>query len=213
MAALSVLCQAYWYPLYAFVRRQGRDRHQAEDLTQEFFARLLEKNGLASVQPQRGRFRSFLLASLRNFLANDWDRTHTVKRGGEYSIISWDDQSGENRYLREPSHDATPEKLFEQSWAMTLIQTVLEQLKKKYADAGKDQLFEAIHACLSEDEGSGTYAKIAAKLTITEGAVKMSVLRMRRRFRCLLRAQIAQTVPDAREVEEELRHLFTCWGK
>src|SRR5712691_13320605 len=155
MTALTSLCQAYWYPLYAFVRRQGRDRHQAEDLTQDFFVRLLEKNTLASVQPEHGRFRSFLLASLKNFLANDWDRAHTAKRGGGYSIISWHDQSGEDRYLREPSHDSTPEKLFEQSWALALIQIVLEQLQKEYADAGKAQLMEAIHACLSEDEGSG----------------------------------------------------------
>src|SRR6266481_4203479 len=152
MTALTALCQGYWYPLYAFVRRQGRDRQQAEDLTQDFFARLLEKNTLASVQPEQGRFRSFLLASLKNFLANDWDRAHTAKRGGGYSIISWDDQLGEDRYLREPSHDATPERLFEQTWALTLIQTVLDQMKKEYADAGKSQVFESIHTSLSEDE-------------------------------------------------------------
>jgi len=213
MTALTALCQGYWYPLYAFVRRQGRDRHQAEDLTQEFFTRLLEKNTLASVQPEQGRFRSFLLASLKNFLANDWDRSHTAKRGGAYSIISWDDQSGEDRYLREPSDNATPEKLFEQAWALTLIQTVLDQMKKEYADAGKSQLFESLHASLSEDEGAGTYAEIAAKLNMTEGAIKMSVLRIRRRFGWLLRAEISQTLPDPKEVEEELRHLFTCLGR
>lgn len=212
MAALTALCQGYWYPLYAFVRRQGRDRQEAEDLTQEFFAQLLEKNSLAAVQPELGRFRSFLLASLKNFVANDWRRTHTARRGGEYPIISWDDQPGEDRYLREPTHDATPEKLFEQSWALTLIQTVLEQMKEEYADAGKSQLFESIHASLCEEEGAGTYAEIATKLNMTQGAVKMSVLRMRRRFVHLLRAEIAQTVPEVREVEEELRHLFTCLG-
>jgi RNA polymerase sigma-70 factor (ECF subfamily) len=210
MAALTALCQGYWYPLYAFVRRQGRDRQQAEDLTQDFFARLLEKNTLSSVQPEHGRFRSFLLASLKNFLANDWDRAHAAKRGGNYSIISWDDQAVEDRYLREPSHNATPEKLFEQTWALTLIQTVLDRLKKEYADADKNQLFDAIHASLSDEGGAGTYSEIAAKLNMTESAVKMSVLRMRRRFGDLLRTEIAQTLPDAREVEEELRHLFTC---
>jgi RNA polymerase sigma-70 factor (ECF subfamily) len=212
MAALTALCKDYWYPLYAFVRRQGRDRHQAEDLTQGFFARLLEKNALGSVQRDQGRFRSFLLASLKNFLVNEWNRDHTVKRGGEYSIISWEDQPGEDRYVREPSHDATPERLFEQSWALTLIQTVLEQLKKEYADGGKSPLFEAIQAYLSEEAGAGTYAEIAAKLDMTEGAVKMSVFRMRSRFGILLRAQIAETVREEREVEEELRHLFSCVG-
>src|SRR5260221_2095093 len=213
MAALTALCQAYWYPLYVFVRRQGRDRHQAEALTQVSFARLLEKNTLASVQPAQGRFRSFLLASLKNFLANDWDRSQTVKRGGQYSIISWDDQSGEDRYLLEPSHDATPEKLFERTWALTLIQSVLAQMKKEYADAGKSELFESIQASSSEDEGAGTYAEIAVRLNMTEGAVKMSVLRMRRRFGALLRAEIAQTVTDERQVEAELRHLFACLGR
>jgi len=213
MTALTALCHGYWYPLYAFVRRQGRDRHQAEDLTQEFFARLLEKNTLSSVQPEHGRFRSFLLASLKNFLANDWDRAHAAKRGGRYSIISWDDKSGEDRYLREPSHDATPEKLFEQTWALTLIQTVLDRMKKDYADAGKSQLFESIHASLSEDAGAGTYSEIGARLNMTESAIKMSVSRLRERFRWLLRAEIAQTVPDVSEVEEELRHLFTCLGR
>ncbi len=212
MAALTALCQTYWYPLYAFVRREGQDRPQAEDLTQEFFARILEKNRLASVLPEKGLFRSFLLASLKNFLANEWDRSQTAKRGGKNSIISWDDQSGEERYLREPSDNATPEKLFEQSWALTLIETVMGRLKKEYADADKIQLFDAIHACLSEDEGAGTYAGIAARLNMTEGAVKMSVSRMRGRFRLLLRAEIAQTVTDSGEVEEELRHLFKCLG-
>lgn len=210
--ALTALCQTYWYPLYAFVRRQGRNPHEAEDLTQDFFARLIEKNGLASVRPENGRFRSFLLASLKNFLANDWDRNRTAKRGGPHAIVSWEDQSAEERYLREPSHDATPEKLFEQSWALTVIESVLAQLRKEYTDAGKDQLFEAIHSYLEED-GAQTYAEMAATLNMTEGAVKMAVLRLRENFRRRLRSAIAQTVGNAGEIDEELRHLFTCLGR
>ena len=211
-AALNALCQTYWYPLYAFVRRRGYDIHEAQDLTQSFFAHLVKAEILQSVAQQKGKFRSFLLASLKNLLANEWNRAHTIKRGGEFSIISWNTESGEDRYCREPSHDATPEKLFERSWALTLIQTVFEKLKKEYLDIGKGQLFEAIQASLSEGEGAETYGGIAAKLNLTEGAVKMSVLRMRRRFGYLLRVELAQTLADAGEVEAELRYLVSCLG-
>jgi RNA polymerase sigma-70 factor (ECF subfamily) len=212
-SALNSLCQSYWYPLYAFARRQGRNPQEAEDLTQDFFARLLAKNGLASVSRENGRFRSFLLASLKNFLANDWDRNHTIKRGGRHAVISWDEQSAEQRYLVEPRHEATPEKLFEQSWALTVIQGVLEQLRKDYADASKGRLFEAIQSYLSGDDGAGTYAEMAAKLNMTEGAVKMAVLRLRENFRHRLRAEIAQTVANDDEIDDELRHLFACLGR
>jgi RNA polymerase sigma-70 factor (ECF subfamily) len=209
-AALTALCRNYWYPLYAFVRRQGRNAHEAEDLTQDFFARLLGKNALASVHPQNGRFRSFLLASLKNFLANDWDRNHTAKRGGACIFTSWDDQVGEDRYLREPSHELTPEKLFEQSWALTVITTVMEQLKKDYTGAGKGPLFEAIQLYLAGDGGPDTYAGMGQQLGMAEGAVKMAVMRLRENFRHRLRSEIAQTVVDPGEIVAELRHLFAC---
>jgi len=209
-AALTALCESYWYPLYAFVRRLGRNAHDAEDLTQEFLARLLEKSALISVHPEHGRFRSFLLASLKNFLANDWDRNHTAKRGGEFTVISWDDRSGEDRYLQEPSHDSTPEKLFEQSWALTVIATVMEQLKKDYAEAGKGPLFEAIQLYLADDGGPDTYAGMGQQLGMAESAIKMAVLRLRESFRRRLRLEIAQTVVDPGDVDEELRHLFIC---
>ena len=212
-SALAALCQSYWYPLYAFVRRQGRTAQEAEDLTQDFFARLLGKNGLASVRPERGRFRSFLLASLKNFLANDWDRNHTAKRGGQCDIISWDEASGEQRYLLEPAEAATPDKLFEQTWALTVIGTVLAQLKKEYAEAGKGPLFEAIESYLAEEDGPDTYAGLGEKLGMTEGAVKMAVLRLRQNFRHRLRSEIAQTVASAAEIDDELRHLFACLGR
>ena len=210
--ALGKLCRTYQYPLYAFVRRRGYGERDAEDLTQEFFARLLAKKGLASVRQESGRFRSFLLASLKNFLANDWDRNHAAKRGGDFTIISWEDQAGEERYLREPAHDATPEKLFEQSWALTVIESVLAQLRKEYTAAGKGHVFEAIHSYLEED-GAQTYAEMAAMLNMTEGAVKMAVSRLRESFRHQLRSNIAQTVADPSEIDAELQHLFSCLGR
>lgn len=210
--SLAALCQTYWYPLYAFVRRQGRSPQEAEDLTQDFFARLIQKNGFASVRRENGRFRSFLLASLRNFLANDWDRNHAAKRGGQHVIISLDDQSAEERYVREPSHHATPEIVFEQSWALTVIDSVLRQLRSEYAEAGKSALFEAIHSYM-EGDGDNTYAEIAVKLQVTEGAVKMAVLRLRESFRKALRTEIAKTVANADEIEDELQHLFNCLAK
>ena len=204
--ALSYLCRAYWYPLYAFVRRQGHSPEDAEDLTQGFFARLLEKKALGVVEQEKGKFRSFLLASLKNFLANDWNRQHAAKRGGQYSVISLDDDSAEDRYLREPSHDSTPEKLFEQSWALTVLDTVLRELRKEYTAAGKAHLFEALQDHLIGDENA-SYTSAAADLGMKEGAVRMTVSRMRRHFGYLLRREIAHTVADPAELDEELRHL------
>jgi RNA polymerase sigma-70 factor (ECF subfamily) len=212
-SALATLYQTYWYPLYAFVRRQGRNHQEAEDLTQGFFAHLLGKQGLGSVHPENGRFRSYLLASLKNFLANDWDSNHAIKRGGDREIVSWESQSGEDRYRREPAHDLSPEKLFERSWALTVIETVLKHLRKEYTQAGKGRLFDSIQSHLSEDDGGATYAAMAARLDRTEGAVKMAVLRLRQDFRHRLRSEIAQTVADAGEIDDELRHLFVCLGR
>ena len=210
--ALAALCRTYWYPLYAFVRRQGRSPQDAEDLTQSFFASLLEKKFLQAVGPEKGKFRSFLLASLKNFLANDWDREHAIKRGGRHSTISWDDESAEDRYLREPSHDATPEKLYERSWALTVIEGVIQQLRQEYADAGKIHLFEALQDFLIGEAREEGYASAAAWLNLKEGAVRMSVLRMRRHFGYLLRVEIAQTVTEPGEVEAELRHLVASFA-
>jgi RNA polymerase sigma factor (sigma-70 family) len=208
--ALDKLCQTYWYPLYAFIRRRGYDTPDAQDLTQDFFAQLLKGDMLKKVDQERGKFRSFLLASLKNFLANDWDRNHALKRGGKVSIISWDAQAAEDRYRDEPYHQLTPEKIFEQSWALAVIKTVLERLKEEYGSADKGQLFELIQPILTGDSSTESYVSIASQLGMTEGAVKMAVLRMRRHFAYLLRAEISQTVSDSRELEEEVRHLFTA---
>ena len=207
-AALETLCRTYWYPLYAFVRRQGYDVHDAQDLTQAFFARLLEKNYLADAHPAKGTFRSFLLGSFKHFLANEWARSHAQKRGGQVAFLSWDEHTAEHRYGREPSHALTPEKIYEHSWGLTLLDKVLAQLKKEYSAAGKLALFDTLHAHLTGDSEPASYAEVMAKLGLGESAVKMSVLRMRRRVGELLRAEIAHTVTTPAEIEEELRHLF-----
>lgn len=211
--ALSHLCRTYWYPLYAFVRRQGRSPEDAEDLTQGFFAHLLEKNALRAVERNKGKFRSFLLASLKNFLANDWDRQHAAKRGGKNPIVSLHDQSAEDRYLHEPSHDFTPERLYEQSWALTVIDTVMQQLRKEYKAAGKAELFEALQDHLIGAEDAAAYVQLGARLGMREGTVRMRVQRMRLHFRYLLQAEIAQTVRTASEIEEELRHLLAAMAR
>jgi RNA polymerase sigma factor (sigma-70 family) len=204
-AALAQLCQAYWYPLYSFVRHRGFSAHDAEDLTQAFLTHLLEKRGLKRVDPGLGRFRTFLLASLKNFLANDWDRAHAKKRGGGKPIISINEESAESRFQLEPSHDMTPERHFERQWAMTLLDQVLSALRDEYHAEGKGDLFEELKAVLTGQ--AEAYADVAARLRRSEGAIKVAVHRLRHRYRDLMRARIAETVGEG-EVEDELRHLL-----
>jgi RNA polymerase sigma factor (sigma-70 family) len=206
-AALAQLCEAYWYPLYSFVRRRGHAPHDAQDLTQAFFAHILEKRGLERVDPELGRFRTFLLAALKNFLANDWDRAQARKRGGGQTIVSLDEESAESRYQREPSHDMTPERHFERQWAMTLLDQVLDALGEEYHSDGKGDLFEEIKTVITGE--SGTYVVMAARLRRSEGAIKVAVHRLRHRYRELMRARIAATVGEA-DVEDELRHLLAA---
>jgi len=205
--ALEQLCQTYWYPLYAFVRRRGYDPHEAQDLTQEFLLRLIEKKSLQSVAPERGRFRSFLLAALKNFLINEWSRTQRQKRGGGRQLISLDEQTAEARYRIEPVESATPETLFERAWAETLLDHVLALVAREYRESGKTELFDELKPFLCGEKGSATYAQIAARHAISEGAVKMAVLRLRQRYAALLRAEIGQTLESPAEIEEEIRHL------
>lgn len=209
--ALTDLCGIYWYPLYAFVRRQGHSAEEAEDLTQEFFARLLEKDFLQSVNPAKGRFRSFLLAAMRHFLANEWDRAKTAKRGGGRTLLALDFQSAEERYSLEPAHHLTAELLFDRRYALTLLQQVLDRLREEYVQSGKGNLVGKLKAYLtSATDANAGYAEVACELDMTEGAVKVAMHRLRRRYRELLREAIGQTVATEAEIDDEVRDLFVA---
>ena len=205
--ALGKLCQSYWYPLYAFVRRQGVSPHDAQDLTQEFFARLLEKGWLGGVDRQRGRFRSWLLASIKHFLANEWDRSRAKKRGGGMAQFSFDELDAESRLAHEPATE-TAEKIYDRRWALTLLDQVMARLRTEMAGAGKLAHFEALKFCLAGEKHA--YAEVAARIAISEGAVKVAVHRLRERYRELLRAEIAETVAGPEEIEDELRALLAA---
>lgn len=205
--ALEQLCRAYWYPLYAYVRRIGHSPEDSEDLTQEFFSRLLEKNALAQAARERGRFRSFLLTSLKNFLTNEYRRGARLKRGGGQLMVSLDRTGAEDRYLAEPTDAATPETLYEQRWALTLLENALARLRAEYAANGRGPLFDLLKDCAWGERNATPYADLATQLDLTEEAVKKAVQRLRQRYRENLRAEIAQTVSTVAEVEEELQHL------
>jgi RNA polymerase sigma factor (sigma-70 family) len=208
--ALETLCRNYWYPLYAYVRRQGHNAHDAQDLTQAFFARLLEKNYLADVQREKGRFRSFLLASLKHFLANEWDRERALKRGGGKRLIALDEDSAESRYKLEPKDDLSADKIYERRWALTLLDQVLAKLRAEFEADGKAQQFDALKDYLAAGRSAVSYAQAAEQIRMNEGAVKVAVHRLRKRYRELLRAEIAQTVATASEIDAEIRYLFTA---
>ena len=208
--ALARLCQTYWHPLYAYVRRVGHSPHDAQDLTQEFFARLLAKNSLAGADESRGRFRSFLLASLKHFLANEWDKARAQKRGGGHTPIPIDAALAETSCHFEPADTTTAEKIFERRWALTLLDVVLRRLREEYLTTGREELFEQLKPTLTEASRTVRYAEIASRLGTSEGAVKVAVHRLRHRYRELLRAEIADTVASPGEVDDELRNLFAA---
>ncbi|HEX9046664.1 MAG TPA: sigma-70 family RNA polymerase sigma factor [Verrucomicrobiae bacterium] len=208
--ALARLCQTYWHPLYAYIRRVGYSPHDAQDLTQEFFARLLEKNFLSGADESRGRFRSFLLASLKHFLANEWHRARAQKRGGGQIPIPIDFHNAETSIGFEPADTTTAEKIYERRWALTLLDQVLRQLREEFVRDGKEKLFDQLKPTLTEASRSVRYAEMAQRLGTTEGAVKVAVHRLRQRYRELLRAEIAQTVNGPAEVDDELRNLFAA---
>jgi RNA polymerase sigma factor (sigma-70 family) len=207
-AALARLCQTYWYPLYAYVRRRGYSPHDAQDLTQEFFARLLEQNWLAQADRDRGRFRTFLLAALSHFLANEWDKARAQKRGGAVQLVPLQLDNAETRYGQEPADPVTPEQCFERRWALALLDEVLNRQRQEHLEAGTGELFDALKPCLVGARQAQPYAALAAKLGMTEGAVKVAVHRLRQRYRQLLREEIANTVATPAEVAEEMHHLF-----
>ena len=206
--ALGTLCKTYWFPLYAYLRRRGYDSHRAEDYTQGFFAGILERKGLQRADPKYGKFRSFLLACLKNFLADQWDHDHAQKRGGDKKILSLDFDAAASRYEREPADRLSPEKLFERSWALTVLTRAMDRLKAESAASGKQRLFDRLKIYLTAEKDDVSYKDVAAKLEMTEGAVKVAVHRFRRRYRELVRDEIAQTVNNEAQVDEEIRDLF-----
>ena len=210
--ALEQLCQIYWYPLYAYVRRRGYSPHDAEDLTQEFFARLLHKNYLADIQREKGKFRSFMLAALNHFLASEWDRVRAQKRGGGKPAISLNAEAAETRYKLEPADTLTAERIYERRWALTLLSQALASLQREYETDGKKALFEELHFCLTGERSNLPYAQLAARLHMSEGTVKVAVHRLRHRYREVLRAEIANTLSDQDDIEEEVRHLFAVFA-
>lgn len=209
-SALAELCECYWYPLYAFVRSQGYSAHDAHDATQEFFSRLLEKKYLAAVCPERGRFRAFLIAACKHFLSNERDRARAKKRGGGRQAVAWDVDDAEERYRLEPADRLTPERIFERQCAIALIERALDRLRTSYSQSGKERFFERMKGSLAGKQPDRPHERIAAELGMTPAAVKVAVHRLRKRFRELLREEIAQTVDDPADVDDELRELFAA---
>jgi RNA polymerase sigma-70 factor (ECF subfamily) len=207
-AALERLCRTYWYPLYAYVRRRGYDAHTAQDLTQDFFAHLLSTQALATVDPTRGRFRSFLLASLRNLLANEWKHGRRQKRGGGAIVFSLDAAEAEERYQLEPSDDSNPESTYERKWAEALLERVLARLREECDASGRTQRFETLKVFLLDDKGTVSLAEAAQRLGLTVVAVKGVVHRLRQRYREIFRDEVANTVGRMEDIDEEIRHLL-----
>jgi RNA polymerase sigma factor (sigma-70 family) len=205
--ALESLCRSYWYPLYAYVRRHGYSSEDAQDLTQEFFARLLERRYFQRADPDRGRFRTFLLCSLKNFLVSEWKKSRAQKRGGARALLSIDEQDPEGRYLSEPVDGLTPERIYEKRWAVTLLERVMAQLRERYSVEMKSDLFEALSPHFWADEAQCGYAEMTARLQMNEGALRVAMHRMRDAFRKALRAEVSKTVEHPHEVEEEIRYL------
>lgn len=210
--ALQSLCSAYWYPLYAYIRRRGYDAHTAQDLTQGFFAHLLEKNCLARADAERGKFRTFLLGSLTHFLANEWDKSQAQKRGGGMTVVSLDHGEAESRYALEPADLKTPEVLFDQRWAETLLALVFARLRKEIEESGQRERFEELKGFLLGGESETSYEEVAPKLGLSQTGVRSVVHRMRKRFRELVRDEIANTVSQPEQIDEEIRYLFQVFG-
>lgn len=207
-AALEKLCRTYWYPLYAFIRRQGYSEEDAQDLTQQFFASLLERNDFGRVDPSKGKFRTFLLASLSHLLSNERDRARAVKRGGGQRPLSLDELEPEQRYRLEPASELSPDRFFDIRWAMTIMERALANLRAESTASGKTALFEGVKRYLTEEPGRGDYAEAGRRLDLTGQAVAVAVHRLRHRYRELVRAEVAQTVSSPLDLEEEMRHLY-----
>ena len=211
--ALERLCQAYWYPLYAFVRREGRSEHDAQDLTQGFFELFLAKHYLKDVDREKGRFRSFLLASLKHFLANEWKKAGRQKRGGGVDIISFDAVEAEERLRLEPADPSEAEAVFDRRWAKAVLDSVLAKLRAEFTQSGKGDRFPELSALIFQEPAPGEYARLAAQWKVTESGVRSSAQRIRQRYAALFREEIAHTVSDPRDVDSEIAHLLTALGR
>lgn len=205
---MESLCGAYWHPLYAYVRRRVPDVNEAQDLTQAFFAELLEKNYVGSATPERGRFRSFLLTAFKHFLAKEWDKAKAQKRGGGRAPISLDFDSADSKLRIDPAAGMTAEQFYDQQWAITLLGQIMERLEAEFVRNGKSRQFTELKGFLIGDHAGSTYTQVATRLHMTEAAAKKAASRMRRRYRELLREEIAQTVASLDEVDDEIRNLF-----
>jgi DNA-directed RNA polymerase specialized sigma24 family protein len=211
-AALAELCGAYWYPIYAFIRRKGNGPEQALDLTQGYFAHLLERGTVAAADPMRGRFRSFLLADCRHFLAHERERDAAARRGGRLAVVSINASDAEGQYQLEPTHEQTPERLFERDWALALLEGVVAVVRRDYEASGRGASFEVLKVVLEAGSSRASQADIAVRLGTTEAAAQVAVHRLRKRYREVLRATIAATVDDLAEVDDELNSLFAALG-
>ena len=206
--ALEEICGTYWFPLYVFVRRSGRPAADAEDLTQSFFAKLIEKGYLGQADRGRGRLRSFLLTSLKNFMADEWDKSQAQKRGGGRQPISIDQADAEDRYALEPKDERSPDKLFEKRWALTLLENIIEDLRGEFAASGKEAIFTGLQPFLAWNSAEESYAEVSGRIGISENAARVTVFRMRKRFGELMRERIAETVATGEEVDEEMKFLM-----
>ncbi|MCI0539235.1 MAG: ECF-type sigma factor [Verrucomicrobiales bacterium] len=206
--ALEILCRTYWYPVYSFIRHKGYDVHETHDLTQAFFARLIEKNYVEAADSEKGKFRTFLLTAVTRFLANEQDRAHALKRGGGDTALSLDEEDAEGRFLHEPIHGQAPDKLYDQAWARQVLSVVLDRLRAEFDRAGRTNRFEELKTFLVDDKGALSYAEAAARLGLTPSAVKTGIHRLRQRYAQLIREEIAQTVDDPAQVETEIQYLI-----
>jgi RNA polymerase sigma factor (sigma-70 family) len=206
--ALEQLCLTYWGPLYVYARRRGYGPEDSQDLTQGFLADFLNHGAFDKADPARGRFRTFLLKSFQHFLADDWKKTHRIKRGGGNPPISLDAQTAEERYCLKGAETTTPERAYERRWALTLLEEVLAGMRRDYAQAGKSQQFAVLQEFLWGTDESTSYARVAAELQLTEGAARVAVHRLRVQYRQRLRAQVAQIVSEPNQIDEELRYLI-----
>jgi DNA-directed RNA polymerase specialized sigma24 family protein len=209
-AALDELCQLYWYPLYAYVRRRGSSPEDAEDLTQEFFRTLLEKEYLKAADREKGRFRTFLLVALQRFLANEWDRVRAQKRGGKSEHVSFDTSSAETRYQFEAANEISPERIYDRRWAFALLGKTMARLRAEFVALGKESEFEQLKECLTADRGSLDYGALSSRTGLSDGALRVAIHRLRKRFREIFRQEVAQTVAAPEEVDAEMRHLMAA---